>query len=291
MKFILNICLVLMGTMLLQAQDTTYYYAADFGVTSNRETAKYTREMDHKFGRRVVVKTYVKDGEEWVRIRKERIRTVNDTLMQIRRKTDKFWAEVITRTYYPGKHGMYYFTDRKRDNIMLEGYATSVLPLHLEDTVRSYYAKNRPKSIAVYRDNHLVSNENWLRNGNKYYDDLHYFVDKEPEHSLGQVHFRTYMLQGIQKSGIDLNQISDRVLIGWVVMEDGSLEGFHTIKGVYTQLNNLLIQLIREMPGEWHPAMLNGAPVRYYMNMPFNFIDRSENFENLELSTGFVSWD
>lgn len=291
MKFLLLISMFFVGNTLLSAQDTAYYYGADFGISSDRETAKFTRKIDKKYGKRYVVKTYMLDGEEWVRARKEKIRIVNDTLMQIRRKSDKFWAEVVTRTFHPAGKGRYYFTDRKRGNILLEGYATSVLPLHLEDTVKSYYDRNRPKSIAVYHDNSLVSNQNWLRNGNKYYDNLHYFVDQEPEHSLGQVHFRTYMLQGIQQSGIDLNQISDRVIIGWVIMEDGSLEGFHTIKGVYTQLNNTLIKLIMEMPGEWQPATLNGKPVRYYMNMPFNFIDRSENFENLELSTGFVSWD
>lgn len=291
MKFIPIILFVLAGTIFVSAQDTTFYYSADFGITVAPENAKYSREIDKKLGRRVVIKTYEREGEDWVRIRKERIRTVNDTLMQIRRKADKLWAEVITRSFHQVKNGLYYFTDTKWGNIVLEGDASSVLPLHLQDTVRSYYTRNRPKSIAVYKDNQLISNQNWLRNGNRYFDDLHYFVDQEPEHSLGQVHFRTYMLQGIQKSGIDLAQISDRVLIGWVVMEDGSLQGFHTIKGVYTQLNNTLIKLIREMPGEWQPATIDGNPVRYYMNMPFNFIDRTENFENLELSTGFVSWD
>lgn len=276
---------------LLSARDTTYYYASDFGITDNKNEAIFTREVDQRSANRTVIKTYQFDGDEWVRIRKEKIRVLNDTLMQIRRKSDKVWAEVISRSYHQLPDGTYSFTDRKRDNIVLEGTAASLIPLHLQDTVRSFYSRNMPKSVAIYENNKLISNRNWLRNGNQYYENLHFFVDQIPEHSLGQVHFRAYMLNGIRETGIDLNQISDRVVIGWVILEDGSLEGFHTISGVFSQLNKTLISLIKEMPGEWQPAMLNGKPVRFYMNMPFNFIDRTENFETLELSTGFVSWD
>ncbi|MDF1571133.1 MAG: hypothetical protein P1P82_05905 [Bacteroidales bacterium] len=291
MKYLLlNVCIVLLPGVLF-AQDTTYLYASDFGITEHMDDAKYMRKIDSRSVRRSVVKTYEPEGDEWVRIRKEKTVRVNDTLMQIRRKADKLWPEVISRSFHLQEDGLYRFTDRKRGSLVLEGTATSLVPLHLEDTVRSYYTKNMPKSVAIYKNNKLIRNRNWLRNGNEYYDNLHYFVDQAPEHSLGQVHFRAYMLNGIAESGIDLSQISDRVVIGWVVLEDGSLEGFHTISGVFSQLNNILINLIREMPGEWQPAMLDGRPVRYYMNIPFNFIDRSERFETLELSTGFVSWD
>lgn len=287
---LLSACIVLLPGVLI-AQDTTYLYASDFGITEHMDDAKYKRNHDIRSARRSVVKTYELDGDEWLRTRKEKTVLVNDTLMQIRRKADKLWPEVILRSFHLQEDGLYRFTDQNRGSLILEGTATSLVPLHLEDTVRSYYAKNMPKSVAFYENNKLISNRNWLRNGNEYYDNLHYFVDQVPEHSLGQIHFRAYMLNGIAESGIDLNQISDRVVIGWVVLEDGSLEGFHTISGVFSQLNNTLIKLIREMPGEWQPARLNGRPVRYYMNVPFNFIDRSESFETLELSTGFVSWD
>lgn len=291
MKFLLLISFFLLTAVILPAQDATYFYAADFGNIENQEDAKYTKEINKTYGRRYVIKTFERKTEEWEQIRKERTRIVNDTLMRIRRKTDNIWSKGITRTFHPAKNDLYYFTDSRRGNILLEGYASSLMPLHLEDTVISYYTNGRLKSIAVYQDNHLVSNKNWLRNGIQYYDNLHHFVDQEPQHNLGQVHFRTYMLQGLKDAGIELNQISDNVLLGWVVMEDGSLEGFHTIQGAYSQLNELLIQLIREMPGEWLPARIDGKPVRYYMNMPFNFIDRTENFDNVEMSNGVLSWD
>jgi hypothetical protein len=287
---LIAVCIVLFPGRLL-AQDTTYYYGTDFGITERVDGAKYKRELDKRSARRSLVETYELDGEAWVRTRKEKFKLVNDTLIRIRRTTDKIWPEVITRTFRTGKDGLYHFTDRTRDNIILEGSASSLLPLHLEDTVISYYSKNRIKSISVYTNNHLVSNKNWLRNGAQYYDDLHYYVNREPEYSLGQVYFRTFIMQGIRESEIDLNQVRGETLVGFVVMEDGSLEGFHTITGVYTQLNNILIERIREMPGKWQPATLHGKPVRYHMNIPFNFIDRSENFDNVELTNGVLFWD
>ncbi|MDA3821950.1 MAG: hypothetical protein PF450_04965 [Bacteroidales bacterium] len=195
------------------------------------------------------------------------------------------------RSYFQEQNGNFNFTDRLKGTVILEGTASNILPLHKQDTIRSYYRKNVPKSVAVYENNKLISNENWLKNGSKYFSDIHYFVDEVPEHSNGQAHFRAYILNGIRESGIDLNQIADRVIIGWVIMENGELTGFHTISGVYSLLNNTLIKLLREMPGEWIPAKNNGQAVRYYMDMPFNFIDNSEGFESLDLSTGFLVWD
>ena len=287
---LLSVCIVMLPGM-LQAQDTTYYYEADFGITAHADNAKYKRELRIKSARRTVTETYELAGESWERTRKEKSLLVNDTLLRIRRTTDKYWPVIVNRSFQRGKNSLYHFTDHAKGNIILEGYASSLLPLHLEDTVISYHNRNRIKSIGIYSDNHLVSNQNWLRNGDRYYDDLHFFVQQEPEYSLGQVYFRTFIMQGIRETGIDLNQVRGEILIGFVVMEDGSLEGFHTITGVYTQLNEILIKLIREMPGDWQPATLHGYPVRFYMNIPFNFIDRSENFENLELKSGVLHWD
>ena len=85
-----------------------------------------------------------------------------------------------------------------------------------------------------------------------------------------------------------LTQIQDEVIIGWVVMKDGTLDGIHTTKGKSRQLNEFLVQIISELPGTWTTARLNGQEVRYYMSIPLNFMQREANFQEIELSPGGV---
>lgn len=275
----------------LFGQAETFYYSSDFGILNSEEKAMYKRELKVRSAARTKVITYKLVEGEWTKYKQEVVTRLSNTELKIKRPGEKFFRETIFRSFHPAGENRWQFSDYSKETLVLEGFATRITPLHLQDTVKSYYKSSRPKSIAIYDQNRLLTNKNWLKNGNSYYDDLHYFVDEIPEHSMGQTHFRAYMINGIRESGIDLSQVSDVVVIGWVVMENGDVEGFHTLSGVFRQLNNIIIKLIQEMPGEWIPATVNGKKVRYYMTLPFNFINKSESFESLEFSTGFVVWD
>ena len=99
------------------------------------------------------------------------------------------------------------------------------------------------------------------------------------------------MLTSLQEKKIDLSQISDQVVIGMVIREDGELDGLYLIKGHLKELNSAIMDLISEMPGQWIPANLNGKPVNYYMELPFNFQQIEGGFESVELTGGFLVWD
>lgn len=121
-----------------------------------------------------------------------------------------------------------------------------------------------------------------------YIDDIIYFVNEDPQYNLAKASFRGQMINRQKESGIDLAQISDRVVIGFTVMEDGSLAGFHTIQGVFKPLNEKIIELIQTMPGGWGPTEVYGKPVR---TLTFNSIDRKRSIKSPERNTGFVVWD
>jgi len=293
-KMMKYLSIFILGILLSQNaynQGSTYYYGGDYGILEDDNNAIYKREIVQKSPSKRIVTTYALGQMEWTKLRKEVVIQESDTVLRIIRPGKKIWRETIKRSYSQGENGLYHFIDRSGETVLMEGFASNITPLHKQDTVKSYYKKDSPKSFASYDKNKLKSNENWLKNGSKYFSDLHYFVDELPEHSNGQVHFRLYIMNGIQEAGVDLNQIAGKVTINWVVMEDGQLTGFNTVSGVYGSLSSILINLIKEMPGEWIPARVDGKAVRYYMNMPFNFIDRTESFDQLELSTGFVVWD
>ncbi len=286
------ICLLLLGICTsVMAQEHTYYYGSDFGIVTNPEISVYKRVVKTISSKQTRISTYTKTEGTWQSTKIQRIKQKSANTYRIRSSGDRLLSKSYIRTYERLDNEKYAFSDFKSDELIQKGTATEVIPLHLVDTLISYYPSGRIKSRAVYFENRLIENRNWLQTGTPYYDNIHYFVDNIPEYSMGPAYFRNYIIAGLKDSGLDLSLISDRVIIAWVVLENGEISGIHTKSGVYKELNSLLMTLIQEMPGKWIPASLHGRPVRYYMEIPFNFIDRTENFESLELSSGFLIWD
>lgn len=153
-----------------------------------------------------------------------------------------------------------------------------------------YYPNRELKSKSEYRDNQLISNENWLSNGTRYIDSVFYSVDEEPEYQMGDAFFKNYLIKSLKKSKIDMSQIEDLLTLGWVIMESGELAGPITLTGKSRQLNEYLVKTISEMPGYWTPARLDGVDVRYFMSIPLNFMQREANFQELEFSPGGVMY-
>lgn len=274
------------------AQDRVYYYGSDFGLQPDSVNSKYRREVTlRRGGTTAIIKTFSRSEDSWSPLKTQLIRQAGNNTQKIKTWEGKVYSQKHVRSYQQISAKLFTFEDWSGKRMLRAGSAISLIPLHLVDTVRSYYINGQIKSVAVYSENRLLSNKNWLPDGSPYLEDIHTFVDNTPEHSLGPAHFRNYILAGIKESGLDLTQISDRVVIGCVVMENGEIAGIHPTAGMYKELNALLIKLILDMPGKWIPASLNGISVRYYMELPFNFIDRSEGFNNVELSSGILMWD
>jgi hypothetical protein len=184
--------------------------------------------------------------------------------------------------------GAYLFKESTLNGEIRNGTSTVFLPLHLEGNVVEYHPNREMKSKSVYHDNQLISNENWLSDGTKYIDSVFYSVDQEPEYQLGDDFFKSYLIKSLEKSKIDMTQIEDLVVLGWVVMETGELARPITLAGKSRQLNEFLVKTITELPGYWTPALLDGVPVRYFMSIPLNFIHREANFQEIELTPGGV---
>ena len=287
--FIVSVCLSTQAT----GQNKKYFYGADFGLVNDSSSARYCKTVDQKSARKTKVITEMKEKGEWTTYKIHVYKKKGDQRYLVSSKQDPLFKRGIVRTFTKLADNSYQFEDHGNANKLLrEGSASSMIPLHLQDTVYEYYPKTgRIKTFSLYDQNRMITNKYWLANGKAYFDDIHYYVDHIPEYSLGPGYFRNHILKGLAESNLDISQVADNVIIGWVVMENGEAAGFHTLAGVYKELNTLLISLIKEIPGSWVPASLNGEAVRYYMQIPFNFIDRTEQFDNLELNSGILIWD
>lgn len=274
-----------------RAQNEVIYYDAGNQVIQSEIEAKYMKCLYSRNSKRLKVKSYAKEQGEWKEEEVEKMKKLNDGLWEIRSSNTPLFSDLITRRFTAGSNENVLFEDKIRGKTICAGSTSSKFPLCYEDSIRSYYPNGRVKSIAFYRNNKLIWNKNWLRDGANYMDNIHLYVDDTPEHSYGQNYFRQHMLNGIIQAGFDLTQVNDQVIVCMVISTEGKLEGLHVRKGTFSGLNTAILRLLSEMPGHWIPAKLDGKPVNYYMEIPFNFSNQVEGFESVELSGGMLMWD
>ncbi len=68
------------------------------------------------------------------------------------------------------------------------------------------------------------------------------------------------------------NHISGKVLIQFVIMENGKLEGLKVIKSVHPLLDEEAIRTINKIKHNWTPGYTDGKPVRVLFTFPIVFL-------------------
>ena len=274
----------------LRAQ-TVYYYGVNSRLVDNADDARMKKEVIQKSETRFIIKTSVVSNSEkrddgWLMTEKEKIRIEKDGNLYIHKNGERYYAKKTYREIIQREPGLYEFSDSDGGRVVRTGFSTRYLPLHLDGAITEYHSNGNVKSISKYSDNQLISNQNWLRNGDRYIDSIFYSADREPEFKMGPEFFHKYILQNLYDSDIDLTQIQDVVEVAWVVMENGEMDGVIAMSGRSLQLNQFLVNIIDGMPGKWQPAVLDGKAVRYFISVPLNFQQNEINFQEVELSSG-----
>ena len=283
--------MVMAWSLIASAQEGKYYYGANNRPVVSESEAIQIEEVYQVSSRKHVIRTHIFVNDEWVQAKKEKIKVDGDGTQRIYYYADSFFPKKIYRTMEKNRSGEYFFTESTLTHIIRTGTSTSYLPLYLEGTVTVYHPNGEIKSISEYHENQLISNENWISDGSKYIDSVFYSVDQEPEYQMGDEFFKAFLINKLAESKLDLTQIEDQVVIGWVVMENGNLEGAIALKGKSRQLNQILVNIMAELPGYWTPAILNGEKVRYFMSIPLNFMQRNANFQDIEFSSGVMHYN
>ncbi len=286
-----TISLILFLLLVTGLAQEVFYYAANGRPVDSEEGAVLIKQVREKSGELYVIRESHRSGKSWTRGVKQKVRIRDQgSMLILLHHPDKLLPKRIYREIEETAPGTFLFSDGTLNQVVRKGTSSRKLPLHLEGKVTEYHPNGEVKSISTYRDNQLVTNENWLPDGSRYIDSIFYSADIEPEYLMGPEFFNNYLLQRIAGSKIDLSQIEDEVVIGWVIMETGHLTGVIALEGKIRKFNQFLVDLITELPGEWEPARLNGAPVRYFMSIPLNFENRSTNFQEVELSSGMMHY-
>ena len=211
-------------------------------------------------------------------------------MFSIRIKGQEF-SDRIVRRFESQPGGMLKFTDLQNDKVKRTGYTLSKIPLVFHGELTEYYPNGNIKSVSVYDNNELISNRNWRENGERYIDNIYYSVDREPRFLRGMPFLHNHMLKTFKESEVDLTQLEGRLVVGFVVLENGEIEGIRIEQGMGWELNNLALQALHTLQGEWQPARLNGEYVRFYQLFPINFIYREFDFDYLEMRGSMLYWE
>lgn len=269
-------------------RDTVYYFGTN-GRLADFEKASIRKEIDYRRNKKISVKTFKLDENKERMLYSEKIKMVNDSVYEIKMKGDDFSGQVVRR-FERNENGGYQFTDWLDERIKRTGTTRKKIPLVFEGEVTEFYPYGRIKSISQYKNNELISNQNWLPSGEKTVDNIFYSVDREPRFEPGAANLNQQILKWIKESKFDLTSIEGRIVVSFVVLKNGKIDGVHIVKGITSTIDKLVVQAMESVEGTWIPAQLNHENVNYLQLFPINFIVQKHDFDYLELKGSVLYW-
>jgi len=288
MKHLFLLALFLIPVLAFGQKDTVYCFGVN-GKVNDVVKEDIKKVVDYRGKKKIRVKTYKNTETGWLPVYTEKLKVLNDSACQIKMKSDEFSGK-FTRTYKPTVGG-YSFTERLSNNVVKRtGITKQKIPLILEGSITENYNSGKIKSVAVYKNNELVSNKNWLPDGAQLPDDIFYAVDSEPSFVPGMPFMHQQIRKAIFDSKFDLETVEGQMMMGLVISKEGKIAGIQVVKGISQTLNGILADSFGKVEGAWVPAKLNGKPVNYFQLIPINFIYNKYKFDYLEMDLGMMYW-
>lgn len=276
-------------SVLAFAQNKSEIYFGVNGKLTDKTKAVLINKKTVKSSKRIIIDTYKMKESEFVKYSREKYFKLNDSTYRIKLNSPEYTGNIY-RVFRKKTGNLFDFSDYKKDELFKKGTASEIAPLLLQGKTTEYYTNGNRKSESEYYKNELVSNINWRENGEKYIDNLFFSVDAEPEFKPGVKELNNYLLKGFKDAEIDISSISGTLLIGFVVLENGKIDGVRVLKGIGPTINSVTYELFVNLEGEWEPAKLDNKVVRYYHLFPINFIYKQSQFEFAEMRGSILHW-
>ncbi|MGE5448040.1 MAG: energy transducer TonB [Bacteroidales bacterium] len=287
-KILVIFSLLLLSSACFSQKEKVIYIGTNGKLTTLKDALcmqkiKSNSQKDFK------VQTCQLKDTKWEKIYAENYKKLNDSTWQINGNGEDIPPKSI-RCYSKLENSKYKFSDKVEGQVVRNGYALSVVPLLLDGQVTEYYLNGKKKSVSIYKNNELVINENWDENGGKYIDNIFYSADVYPTYSQGNKTLHEHIMECYKKSGLDISSVAGKLIVGFVVMEDGTIDGIKLLKGVGNEINKVTLEAFKSLQGSWTPAKLKNEPVRYFQVFPINFITNEIHVEFAELRGGILHY-
>lgn len=113
----------------------------------------------------------------------------------------------------------------------------------------------------------VLDNASTSKNSSKTYD----VVDNMPSFPGGRDAMMAFLSSNMTYPEVARkNNVQGRVIVGFVVGEDGSITEAKVLKSADSALDKEALRLVNSMP-KWKPGTMNGKPVRVKYSVPFTF--------------------
>lgn len=272
------------------AEDSTYFYGVN-NTPADPQNAILKVKVIRSSSRKYKISTYVKQNDQWVSILNKNIRIKNGNEFLISEYGKNAKSKKYTRLCSENPDGMYDFTEIRNKKVIRTGTSRTSFPLTLEGKEITFYDNRQKKSESVYRNNQLISNVNWLKDGEKYIDNIFYSVDKYPVYKAGTKLLHKYLSEYINQSGYRIQDVDGNVTIGFVITKNGEIEGVYVVNGIISGLDEIVADAVESIPGKWEPAKLNNEKVNCFLTIPVNFRQQaSASFDYLEFTYSNWTW-
>ncbi len=110
-------------------------------------------------------------------------------------------------------------------------------------------------------------------------EEVFFFVDKMPVFVGGYEALIGYLKTNAVYTEKAINEkVAGRVFISFFVETDGSITDPIVLKGLHPDLDNICLELVKNMP-KWTPAERSGKPIKIRYNLPIEFNLYKNNIE------------
>jgi TonB family protein len=124
----------------------------------------------------------------------------------------------------------------------------------------------------VYKDNQLISNKYRVADGT-YINDVFNYVDKNPEYEGGYSELLKYIGENTEyPEKARANKITGRVVVMFILMQDGSIQGIDFLQRVDLLLDFEALRVVSTIPkNKWKPAEIGNKKVNTPVMIPITF--------------------
>lgn len=269
---LLNLIFLILAQIGFSQSDTIIYHRANNKPAVKDNATEYIKVKKNRKNI-FTISTYYKTDNKWTLSPiEETAHFINDSSLSIVKEYPKGNKEETLRIF-SRQDDLYFFRDYyPNKELKQEGFTRSILPLHLEGQVKSYYDSGTLESISEYNNDQMTGNQNWLKNGEKYQDNIFNTVDVMPEYPGGISAFMDYIAKNLHyPENEKKNKIQGRVFIHFIIDENGQLTGTVITQGINPQLDLAAYQVIKSSSVKWSPGILDGKPVKVGYNIPIRF--------------------
>ena len=279
MRFFSIMLLLIFPLGLTGQKDTVIYYSGLGRSLGYDSTAHYYERITKKTRKKYLSTTYTRQNEKWIMLYETTINKETDSSVTIISKS--LINPKITRIFYKNAGG-YFIKDYLGSVLIEEGFSRLIFPIIKYGQWRGYdHTTGGLKTDEIYSDNQLITNRYWINNS-EYIDNVFYMADKVAEYKGGDDALMSFISEHARYPKYAFNNnISGTVIIRFIVLKNGAVEGVELLKKVNRFLDMEALRVGKLIPDIWNPGEIGDNKVNMLIAVPVIFqINKNVVIEN-----------